>query len=262
MLAICVDDEPLLLAELVRAVSSSPDISAVEQFRHASAVLEWIESNKPDIAFLDIQLRGSTGLELADKILAKHPETKIIFCTGYREYAFDAFRIHASGYIEKPVTAEAIQKEIDHVKSAAASSSKLLKVNCFGTFEVLKDGVPLHFKRKRSKEVFAYLVDRRGASVTAKEICAAMWEDDDTDKNVMYLYKLIAELRDALADAGVEEVFIRQNYDYSVAADKLDCDYYKYLAGDPAASKSFCGEYMVQYPWAEETAALLYDELN
>ena len=258
MFALCVDDEAPLLNGLVRAVEASPDITGTAQFRMCSEALEWAKDHRPDVAFLDIRLRGQTGLELAEQLHKLYPALPVVFCTGYREYAFDALQLHVSGYLMKPITAEAVQREIDNILSKNEASEKLLTVQCFGNFDVFKNGKPLHFKRKRSKEVLAYLVDRRGSSVTAKEICAVLWEDDDvTDKNTMHLYKLIGDLKATLEEAGASDVLIKNNYEYAIDTSKIDCDFYRYLAGDLSATKLFHGEYMFQYPWAEETNAAL-----
>lgn len=255
MLALCVDDEALLLAELVRAVEASPDVTEVAQFRLCSEVLAWVQTHQPDVAFLDIQLRGCTGLEMAEKLHDLYPDLPVVFCTGYREYAIDAFRQHASGYLLKPVKPEDVQAELDVILKKK-SGEKPLTVQCFGNFEAFVNGKPLAFKRKRSKELLAYLVDRRGATVTAKEITAALWEDDsDNDKNMMYLYKLFGDLRTTLADAGAEAVLVRNKQEYAIDPDAIECDYYRYLAGDGGVA--FTGEYMTQYPWAEMTAASL-----
>ena len=69
-----------------------------------------------DVAFLDINMRGIGGLGLAEKLLELQPRCKIVFCTGYQEYAVSAFQLHVSGYLMKPITADAVQKEIDHIK--------------------------------------------------------------------------------------------------------------------------------------------------
>lgn len=259
MLSICVDDEELLLADLVRAVEVSKDIEKIEKFTRCSEALEWAKKHKVDIAFLDIEMRGCGGLELARQLREIHPEISIVFCTGYREYALEAFQIHSDGYLMKPITAEDVQKEIDTIKSRTGGKAQTkIKVQCFGNFDVFYDGKPLKFKRKRSKEVLAYLVDRKGSSVSAREICVALWEDDADEKNIAILYKLFSDLRYTLMNIGAEELLIKNNYQYAVNTKMLDCDYYDYLAGDPKAEKAFGGEYMTQYSWAEETAALLY----
>jgi len=260
VIALCVDDEQLLLAGLVRAVEASPDITEIAQFSKCSEVLAWAEENKPDIAFLDIQLRSMTGIELAEKLLEKYPDLPVIFCTGYREYAFDAFKLHASGYLEKPIKAEEVQKEIDLIKSAGKlpSGTPKLKLQCFGNFDAFVNGVPVRFKRKRAKEVLAYLVDRRGATVTAKEICGILFEDEgDPQKNLMIFYKLADDLLKSLAEAGAEGAVVKGKTDYCVDLSKVECDYYKMLDGDEKAKNLYSGEYMLQYPWAESTNASL-----
>ncbi len=259
MVALCVDDEILLLKDLLRAVNASPDIEKAVGFQKRSEAIAWASENKPDIAFLDVNLRGCTGLELAQELLDMWPDLSIVFCTGYKEYAVEAFKLHAAGYLVKPVVPADIQTEIENIKSRiTVKPNKLLTVQCFGNFEVFKDDKPLYFKRKRSKEVLAYLIDRRGAAVTIKEICTALWEDDASEKNTMHLYKIMGDLKSALQEVGAESVLIKNKTEYSVDVEKIDCDYYKYLAGDPAAERAFLGEYMMQYSWAEETTASLY----
>lgn len=261
MKALCVDDEPLLLSALVRAAESSPDIEETAKFTLCSEALAWAEKNRPDIAFLDIQMRGMGGLELSKKLRELYPDLPVVFCTGYREYALDALKLHVSGYVMKPVTAEDIQKEIDYAKQNGNSDYNKLKVQCFGTFEVFANGRPMNFKRKKSKELLAYLIDRRGASVSSKEICAVLWEDDfASEKNIMHLYKLFGDLRSSLNEVGMSDVLEKGNQQYSVNTEKIDCDYYRYLVGDENAVRAYCGEYMSQYSWAEEVNALLSNE--
>lgn len=110
MIALAVDDEKVMLNALVRAVKASSDIDEVVEYNSCQAALEWVQDNTVDIAFLDISMRGMGGLALAEKILEMQPDCKIIFCTGYSEYAVDAFKIHVSGYLMKPITEEQYKK--------------------------------------------------------------------------------------------------------------------------------------------------------
>lgn len=254
MIAITVDDERPMLAALTAAVSASPDISSVTEFATCSAALEWAENNPVDVAFLDISMRGMGGLKLAEKIVELHPDCRIIFCTGYPQYALDAIQLHVSGYLLKPITVEEVQKELDYIKGRKAKE-KLLSVQCFGSFQVMTQGGPLNFKRSKSKELLAVLIDRKGAGVTAKEICAVMWPEDGNDgKNINYLYQLFSDLRHALELAGAADILLQNGYAYAVDVERIDCDYYSYLhIGRP----EFHGEYMLQYSWAEDTAGFL-----
>ena len=254
MIAITVDDERPMLKALTDIVKSSPDIEAVYDFSACSAALEWANNNSADVAFLDINMRGMGGLALAEKIIELHPDCKIVFCTGHEEYAFDAIQLRCSGYLMKPITHEAVQKEIDHIKGKNPKA-KLLEVKCFGNFEVLKNGEALTFKRSKAKELFAVLVDRDGAGMTGKQICAVMWPDNTDDvKNMDYLRHLVGDVKKALANVGAEKVFCQDGYNYRIDTTKIDCDYHKFLrTGNP----QFRGEYMSQYSWAEQTLALL-----
>lgn len=254
MIAIAVDDEILMLGALVAAIKASDDISEVSQFSGCDEALDYVKENPVDVAFLDINMRGMGGLALAEKIVGFCPECKIVFCTGYEEYAIPAFKLHATGYLLKPVSAQDVQAEIDNIKGIR-QGQKPLSVKCFGTFEVYARGEKLTFKRSKTKELFAFLVDRNGAGVTVAEIGVALWDNDKEQKNQNYIHQLFRDLRQALEAVGVEEIFERNNYFYSINPDKLDCDYYAYLkTGKP----EFRGEYMSQYSWAEETCGLLW----
>ena len=255
MIAIAVDDEILMLGALVSAIKASPDIADVYQFSDCDEALNFVRGNSVDIAFLDINMRGMGGLALAEKIIGFCPDCKIVFCTGYEEYAIPAFKLHASGYLMKPVSAEDVQVEIDNIKGIR-QRQKPLTVKCFGTFEVYARGEKLTFKRSKTKELFAFLVDRNGAGVTVAEIGVALWENNEDQKNHNYIHQLFRDLRQSLESVGAEEIFERNNYFYSLNPEKLDCDYYAYLKnGKP----EFRGEYMSQYSWAEETCGLLWE---
>ena len=254
MIAITVDDERPMLNALTDIVKASPDIDEVFDFSACTLALEWVMENEPDIAFLDINMRGMGGLALAERITEIRPDCKIVFCTGYEEYALNAIQLRCSGYLMKPITPEAVQKEIDHIKGIR-QNQKPLTVKCFGTFEVYARGEKLTFRRSKTKELFAFLVDRNGAGVTVAEIGVALWENDEDQKNQNYIHQLFRDLRQSLETVGVEEIFERNNYFYSLNPEKLDCDYYAYLKkGKP----EFRGEYMSQYSWAEETCGLLW----
>ncbi len=255
MIAIAVDDEVLMLGALVAAIKASPDISEIIQFTGCEDALEYVKDNPADVAFLDINMRGMGGLALAEKIISFCPDCKIVFCTGHEEYAIPAFKLHASGYLMKPISAKDVQVEIDNIKGVR-QKQKPLEVKCFGNFEVYAKGEKLTFKRSKTKELFAFLVDRNGAGVSVAEIGAALWESDDEAKNQNYIHQLFRDLRQTLETAGVEDVFQRNNYLYSLNPEKIDCDYFSYIkTGKP----EFLGEYMTQYSWAEGTCGLLWE---
>ena len=254
MKAIVVDDEIYMLETLQEAVDASTDIEQNVAFSSCSAALAYAQENPIDIAFLDINMRGMGGLALAEKLMELHPQCKIVFCTGYEEYAVSAFQLHVSGYLMKPITAEAVQKEIDHIKGVK-TTEKLLTIQCFGHFEVLHNGELLPFKRKKAKELLAVLVDRNGAGMTAKQLCAILFLDDtDDSKNAAYLRQLVLDLKNTLKAIHAENVLKHDTPYYRIDTNLVKCDYFSFLeTGKP----QFYGEYMTQYSWAETTCAML-----
>ena len=254
MIAIAVDDEALMLGALTAAIEASPDITSVVKFSDCEEALEYVKNNPADIAFLDINMRGMGGLALAERIIAARPDCKIVFCTGYEEYAIPAFKLHASGYLMKPISAEDVQGEIDNIKDVR-QKGKPITVKCFGNFEVYAGNEKLVFKRLKTKELFAFLVDRNGAGMTAKQICAVLFPDDADDiKNSAYLRQLVMDLKNTLKAVGAESVLCHETPCYRIDTNLIKCDYINYLeTGKP----EFHGEYMTQYSWAEATCAML-----
>ena len=254
MRALAVDDAELMLHALVTAVSASPDIKEVVKFSNCEEALNFVKDNFIDVAFLDINMRGMGGIALAENILKLRPNSKIVFCTGYEEYAIHAFKLHASGYLMKPISAEDVQIEIDNSKGVR-KKEKLLEVKCFGNFEVYVKGERLLFKRSKTKEFFAFLVDRKGAGMTAKQICAVLFPDDTDDvKNTAYLRQLVMDLKNTLKSVGADSVLCHETPFYRIDTSLIKCDYFSYLeTGKP----EFLGEYMTQFSWAEETCAML-----
>ena len=254
MIAIAVDDEVLMLGALAAAIEESPDIREVVKFSDCEEALEFVKSTSVDIAFLDINMRGMGGLALAERIVEVRPNCKIVFCTGYEEYAIPAFKLHASGYLMKPISAEDVQGELDNIKGAR-QKEKMLTVKCFGNFEVYAKNEKVVFKRWKSKELLAFLIDRNGAGMTAKQICAVLFPDDTDDtKNASYLRQLVLDLKNTLKAVGAENVLCHETPCYRVDTHLIKCDYITHLeTGKP----EFHGEYMTQYSWAEETCAML-----
>jgi len=259
---LAVDDERLALADLTNALERACPEGEIFSYRSPTAALEAVRDGRirPEVAFLDIQMRGWTGLQLAARLREMLPDLEVVFVTAYPQYALDSYALHARGYLLKPVTEQAVREELDVINGAVkpARRGKALQVNCFGNFEVFRDGKPLIFPRAKAKELFAYLVCRSGAGCTTREIAAALFEDREYDsslKNQMETFK--SSLMKCLREAGCEDVVVKSHNSISVAPEKLDCDYYRFLEGDPRAVNVFAGEFMSQYSWAELTAGAL-----
>lgn len=254
MKILAADDEALALEMLVDSIKEVKPDAEIFEFSKPSKLLEFAKENQCDVAFLDIHMRGMTGVELAKKLKEAYPKINIIFVTGFDQYTGDAMKMRASGYIMKPVTPEKIKEEFDELRHPIEPiSTATLRVQCFGNFDVFTpDGKPVHFERSKSKEVFAYLVHRHGSSCTIKEIAAALFEDEPYDsKQQAYLQKIMSAMMKSLKNIGAEKVINKKYNSLSVNTSMLDCDYYRFEELDSGAVNSYMNEYMSQYYWAE-----------
>lgn len=177
---LAVDDEKIALDALLLAIGQAQPDATVDGFRSPAEMLAFAEENLCDIAFLDIEMARMNGIELAKRLKVQNPQINIIFTIGYSEYTGDAFAHHASGYVQKPVTKEKIRWEIEDLRHPVATppSAAQVQVHSFGNFEAYLDGAPVEFQYSKTKELFAYLIDRHGALCTNKEIMAVIWEDE------------------------------------------------------------------------------------
>jgi len=100
MKAIIVDDERLARQELKTMLAEHKDIEVIAECANANEAKEKINQLKPDVVFLDIQMPGKNGLELAQEL---HPLPELIFITAHDEYALRAFEVNALDYLLKPV---------------------------------------------------------------------------------------------------------------------------------------------------------------
>lgn len=259
MRILAVDDELLALEMLVDSIRQVMPHAEICPFIKYSEALAFVKKTHCDIAFLDIEIRGKNGISLAKELKDINPQMNIVFVTGYAEYALDAFSVAASGYVLKPVTAAAVQAELEHLRYAVdLQPGRTIHVQCFGNFEVFCDGKVLTFARTKTKELFAYLVNRRGAWCNVREIAAALWEDKkNTDTLQGHLRILVSDLVQTLQSVGEEDVLLKQRGRLAVSTNRIDCDFYRFLQGDVSAINSYTGEFMSQYSWAEFVIAYL-----
>lgn len=259
MRVIAVDDESLSLEYLMEILNDTPSIDEVHGFLGATEALDWLKENIADIAFLDIEMAGMNGIELAEQIGDVCPNCQVVFVTAWKDYAVDAFRLHASGYLVKPATIESVQREIEHIRELYPEEKKnRLKVQCFGNFEIFCDGKPIKFKYNKTKELFAYLVHRRGVAVSVRELVATLYEDrPDSDSLQSQLRTLVSDLTKTMNELEVSDLIVRERGSVAIKPDNISCDYYDFIDGDKIAAKSFMGEYMAQYDWAEYTVGYL-----
>lgn len=259
MKVIAVDDERLALDNIMALLKEVVPEAEIKGFLKPTEAFEYLTDNEVDIGFLDIEMGKMNGILLAKKCKDIRPEINIIFVTGYNQYAMDALRIHASGYLIKPVRAKDLLIELENLRHPLPLHAiRRVRVQTFGNFEVFVDQKPIPMPIAKCRECLAYLIDRKGSRVTVAELAAVLWEDRPYDKTVQNnTHRVVSDMIKALKEVGIVDIIIKNRRDIAIDTEKVDCDYYRFLSGDVSQINVFHGEYMSNYGWAEFTLAEL-----
>jgi two-component system, LytTR family, response regulator len=114
MKALIIDDERLARAEVRRLLDDFNWVKVVGEAENAEQALALIQSQQPDLLFLDVQMPGKTGFELIEEIRGEMP--RIIFTTAYDEFALRAFEVNALDYLMKPITPDRFAAALSRVR--------------------------------------------------------------------------------------------------------------------------------------------------
>lgn len=138
-----------------------------------------------------------------------------------------------------------------------------LEARTFGNFTLMYQNKRIHFSRSKSEELMGYLIYKKGTSVKTKELISVLWGDEaEYSRYGSNFRNLILDIKHTLNELEIQDFFITEYNNYRINPMILKCDYYDFLEGDTTAEKSFTGEFMNQYSWAEETAAFLEQKLQ
>ncbi len=170
-----------------------------------------------------------------------------------------------SGYINTLITAVLMfclalykrrseKRQIQFLKKQKQS----LESKTFGNFTLMYENKVVKFSRSKSDELLGYLIYKKGSSVKTKELISVLWgEHADSARYGSSFRNLIVDIKHTLNELQIQNFFITEYNNFRINPEVIKCDYYDFLAGDSAAIKSFAGEFMSQFSWAEEAAGFL-----
>ena len=170
---VVVDDEQLAREELCYLLGKLGGIDVVGQAADGLAAFETIKEQEPDLVFLDVQMPGLTGFEVARRLLDEDSESQVVFVTAFDRHAIEAFEVNAVDYLLKPVEADRLGIAVDRVRKRIQSDRP----------EALPQAAELERLLQRltardHREQLAVKVGDRFLLVQADEIVHASVEDD------------------------------------------------------------------------------------
>ncbi len=210
MRVILVDDEAPLLRELAELLSDYPDFELTGSYTDPLLALEELEATKPQLAFLDIEMRTLDGIELAEQMLSKNPEMDVIFVTAYNQYAVMAFEVNAIDYILKPVRPQRLEKAVERIrrKRGFTQQTKNLQIQFFGKFALYQGSEAIKWSRGKPRELLAYFLANEGVWIDKFKICDDLWPESPPNQALRNLQTAVWAIRKCLRDYGVAEVQI------------------------------------------------------
>lgn len=136
---------------------------------------------------------------------------------------------------------------------------RTVSIRTFGYFDVFVGDKPIAFRNKKSKELFALLVDRRGGYVSSEDAISFLWEDEPVNSVTLARYRKVAlRLKNILAEYGISDVVESVDGKRRIVTEKVQCDLFDYLSGKEEYSQLFKGSYLTNYSWGENTLAELH----
>lgn len=206
MKAILVDDEALALDFLELQLKKVSSISILGKFTHFN-----LEENKKlleeiDVLFLDIDMPGMPGIEVAKELQILNPSLIIVFVTAHNDFATEAFDLNVFDYILKPIQLDRLRRTCKRIEETLPRKDKQIlqiQVSSELTFQ-LPDGTVVRpvWRTAKVKELFLYLLHERETSIRKSELAELLWPGIPSETSYSRLYTAIYHIRKTLQKYG------------------------------------------------------------
>lgn len=220
--AVLIDDERPALDELSYLLKKN-SVEVIGSFQNTEGALDFIAREKPDIIFLDIEMRGVNGIDFGVHLQNSTENAAIIFVTAYPEYALEAFQAYPLDYIVKPVDEEHLARTLKHVRETSVnhhnSQDRNLYIRCFGNFEIIHGSDKVKLPTKKTRELLAYLLCNEGSTIYRDDLMRLIFNSGDSEKDGNNLRVTMYRIRNAFREAGIgkNQFLIHDNLTVSIA---------------------------------------------
>lgn len=259
---VIIDDEFLSVSYFLQLIADDTSISCKHFWEKPESLLEYAALNPIDIAFLDIQMPKTDGATIARELIKLQPNIKIVFVSAFPSYEDDfnkELKQNYLGFCTKPYTRETLYVIINSARTLA-QNEQLITIKTFGRFNVFVNGINLDFPSAKSKELLAFLVHNRGLVVDNAQIIDALWPDKDVEHGKRLFRDTCFRLRRILSTYNIQQIFEQKRCRSNVKTEGISCDYWDFLKDNK--SKTYKGEYLIEYDWSLETQEELCDAIG
>lgn len=234
MRTILIEDEPFLLHMMERFIHEEPAFDWMGSFTDPMEALDYLNTQEIDLIFLDIEMPQINGIELAKRLPA---QTQVVFTTAHRHYAVEAFDLHATHYLLKPITSQMIRDLVPRVTSRYEAThrtkpTRSCTIQCFDHFSVTtSNGEFIKWPTQKTEELFAYMLFHQNQVMNKWLIAEALYPNTDDPQRALHnVYNLVYRLKKTLTEYQMDASVQTMNNGYSLHLDTCRCDYYEWLA--------------------------------
>lgn len=253
MHVIYVDDEKLQLTNFRLTVEGMAMIDSLQTFSEGETALEWVSTHPVDVAFLDIEMHGMNGIELARRLKKIDDNTQIVFVTAYEQYALEAYGVDAIGYLLKPYMGENIEKHLRRAGCLRKMPKAEIQIRTMPELSVSVNGKAVVIGRNKQEELLALLIDRGESGLVKKDAIDSLWKGYSSDN---IYWTTMSRLKKILDEAGASNLILTKGQTKYINTQLVDCDLYRMLKGDKEVTGAYRGEYLgdrfLQFAWVQE----------
>lgn len=231
MRVILIDEEPLLLDALVSRLSEFKDIHVVGKYTSPYKALNNIDSDNPEVIFLDVELGCMNGIEVVEIAQSKSSTIKIVFVTSNPNYAIQAFELNAVDYLVRPFCKERLTETIERLRgnrmtyrSRKKSHKQVCLFNAIQFINSYQRVLDVRWRTKKAQELFALLMHHHEEGLSKEYIVDQLWPCYQWENGVSLLYNSIYHLRRVLEDIDFDITVQNEDNTYTLHVNDVQVD--------------------------------------
>jgi len=257
---IIVDNNPLCVEMLADMCQTFGDL-IINSFTDSGEAALYAKKNHINLAFLDIEMEGLSGIQLGQTLRNINPDIILMYISSSESGCADAMRLKADAYIFKPYSMADISYAIGKARLLTKNSSQSIAIKTKGVFEIIINNRPIHFSNAKAKELLALCIRYRGYDVLMDTAISLLWPGRSVDEKTKRLYrKAVLCIKKTLGNYTSSALFTSSRGSCRVNPVNFKCDYYHFLSKNSNSSHRDNALYFSTYPWSTAVGCLINNE--
>lgn len=217
MKVVIVDDEVLAIKVLEEQLKGFSNVDVIGIYTNPLEALANIKMLKPDVLFLDINMGSYSGIELAPIFIDAVKDLNVVFVTGLKEHAVEAFELGAVDYLLKPANSKRVASTIEAIFSRMGNRLEdNLKIQSFGSFSLLNDNEVIKWRTRKAKELFVYLWIHQDITVSRDALLEIIFPGEDFRLSSGLLSTTLYQMKKAIEPVMSDDMVMYLNDGYRI----------------------------------------------